>query len=192
MTLLTAYRHDDGPKASQQRAAAEAANAALAYVQNCALSAGGITTATTTSQVKSVNTITFLVNGVFKSKAATDPLWTLSGTTVQASSFQKYALLLNASGTASIQEATQNTTSLATVAWTNVSNYSQWSPFLTLANAATTVVGVLSITTSSAGTFIPGTTLLGAAQVTAAFVDGIDQSLLPLIGNETGLIIGNF
>ena len=32
---------------------------------------------------------------------------------------------------------------------------------------------------------------LNATGITATFVDGIDQSILPLMGNETGLVVAN-
>lgn len=191
MTYTTALRPDDA-RGSLIRASAEAANAALAYSLNYVLTAGGATTATTTSAVKTVNTITYLINGVFKSEAPTDPEWTLAGTTVAISSFQKYALLLDAAGTPTIQEATQSVVSAAAVSWTNVNNYGPWGPALAIFNAGKCVAAMLTIATDATHTFIPGTTLLGAAGITATLVDGIDQSLMPLIGNMQGTIIGNF
>lgn len=197
MTTLGTNRHDDGPRSSLQRAAAELANAATSYSLNMAYSAAGATLATNTTGIKSVNTITFTVNGVFKSKTATDPLWTLgvanSNTTVNPSSWQKYLLMLNASGTATVQEGVQSTVSAAAVGWTNLVNRGPWSPILTTLDAATTIVCVLTIATdTTAGGFIPGTTALNAANVTATYADGIDPSVLPVIMNEIGSIVGNF
>ena len=124
------------------------------------------------------------------SKAATDNFWTLSGTTVAASSFQKYALLIDTAGAASIQEATQSIVSAAAVSWANVSQLSPWAPFLTTVGSTKAIAGVLTIATDATHTFVPGTTLLGATGIMAMFADGIDQSLLPLMGNATGGIVG--
>ena len=192
MSLLTVLKHDNSARASGARFSEELSNAQAALFLSPMLVPATIATATTTSQVKSTATCTYLINGVFKSKTATDPLWTLSGTTVSASSFQKYLLLLDASGTASIQEGLQSTVSAATVAWTNVSNYSSWAPLLTLLASGVCIIGAVTVATDATHTFVPGTTLLGAAGITTTYQDGLDVSLLPLIGNETGLVIGNF
>jgi hypothetical protein len=39
------------------------------------------------------------------------------------------------------------------------------------------IVGVLTVATDSTHTFTPGTTLLGAAGITATYIDGIDISV---------------
>ena len=196
MALVTTNKHDDAPRGSVQRATAELSNAQAAFDNCVCLSAAGCATATVTSQVKTVNTATYLINGVFKSKGATDPLWTLgsaiSNTLVAVASWQKYLLLLDATGTATVQEGLQSVTSAATVLWTNVSNLSAYAPLLSILNAGKAVIGTLTVATDATHTFTPGTTLLGAAGITATFIDGLDQSIYPLIGNETGLIIGNF
>lgn len=183
--------HFDSPRGSTQAAVAGLLNALAAYDLNQALTAAGCATATTTSQVKTVNTLTFLINGAFKSKAATDNFWTLAGTLVAASSFQKYALLIDASGAATIQEATQNNVSAATVSWANVSRVSDAAPLLTITAGGTkAVAGVLTVATDATHTFTPGTTLLGAAGITATYIDGLDPSLLPLIGDQVGNAAG--
>jgi hypothetical protein len=195
MALLTALLHVDLPRDGALRAAAQLANAMAADGLNCALTAGGAIQATSTVSVKSVSTITYLIAGAFKSKAATDPLWTpgsgTSATTVAVSSFQKYALALNAAGTASVQEAVQSKVSAAAVVWTNVSAFSPWSAFLNLTNSGLAIVATLQIATDATHTFIPGTTALNAAGITATIFDGVDQSLIPLIANETGVLVGN-
>lgn len=172
------------------RAAAEQSNAEAALLLNQPLTAAGVATATTTSKAKTVNTLTYLIAGVFFSKGATDNFWTLSGTTVAASSWQKYLLLIDSSGAASIQEGTQSLVSAAAVSWTNVTGVSRWGPLLSVLNAGKCIVSTLTIATDATHTFVPGTTLLGAAGITATFVDGMDQSLLPLIANTTGTLLG--
>lgn len=176
------------------RSAAEFVNAVMVYELSNAGAAGGAATATVTSKVKTANTITGTINGAyFTGIVAADPMWTLgvtgSNTLVAASRFQKYALLLDAAGTATVQEATQATTA-AGVIWTNVSNLSPWAPFLTIVGSTKLVAATLTIATDATHTFTPGTTLLGATGITATFADGIDQSLLPLIASQTGVLLG--
>ena len=52
------------------------------------------------------------------------------------------------------------------------------------------IVGVLTVATYSTHTFTPGTTALNATGITATFVDGIDPTLLPLIGDGSSNLIG--
>lgn len=191
MPFLTTNVFTNAMRNSNSRQAAELSNVALAYALSHPISTGGAATATVTSQAKTVSTITSVIAGRFFSKAATDNFWTLSGTTIAASSWNKYALMIDTAGAASVQEATQSKVSAAAVVWTNVSNLSRWAPFLTMIGNTKIIAAVLTVATDATHTFIPGTTLLGAAGITATFIDGIDQSILPLIGNEGGLIFGN-
>ena len=190
MTFLASNRFNNAARGSITRAAAELANLIGALHLSQALTAAGGATATVTSQVKTVNTLTYLINGAFKSKGATDNFWTLAGTTVAAGSFQKYLLLIDAAGAATIQEGLQSNVSAALVGWTNVSSLSVWAALLSVLNASKAVAGVLTVATDATHTFIPGTTLLGAAGITATYQDGIDPSLAPLLGNEQGLVFG--
>lgn len=120
---------------------------------------------TTATKAKTTNNTTYICGGAPIAKAATDDLWTLSGTTVAVSSWQKYLLLLDASGTASIQEGVQSTTSAAAVKMARPA-------------AGQTVIGVITVATNGSTTFIPGTTALNAAGITATFVDGFDDVIL--------------
>lgn len=120
---------------------------------------------TTKSKVKTTNTVTYRVNGKSLSKAGTDDLWTLSGTVVAAVSWQKYLLLLDASGTASIIEGVQSTVAATSVV-------------LPALPQDKSVIGVLTVATAAATTFTPGTTLLDAAGITATYQDGFDPSSL--------------
>lgn len=172
------------------RSAAELANANAAFAMNRALSSAAAAIGTTTQKVKTAATLTYTINGLFFSKAATDDFWTLAGTTVAASMFQKYLLLIDAAGAASIQEAVQANTA-AKVALTNVSSASNLAPILTVLNAGKAVAVTLQIATDATHTFIPGTTALGAAGITATYNNGLDQALFPLIGNYVGTLIGN-
>jgi hypothetical protein len=189
VAFVASNRFNNAARGSVTRVAAELANANMALDLSTALSAAGVATATVTSQVKTVNALTYLINGAYKSKAATDNFWTLAGTTVVVGGFQKYLLLIDAAGAASIQEGLQSTVSAASVGWTNVSNVSAWAPLMSILNAGKAIVGVLTIANVT-NPFIPGTTLLGAAGVTATYIDGVDPTLFPLLGNEQGLVFG--
>jgi hypothetical protein len=191
MSFVTANFMTNEPTGSQARGAAVLGNATLAFGLSKALTAAGVATATTTSKVKTVNTLTYTVAGKFYTKAATDNFWTLAGATVPAAGFQKYLLLIDTAGAASTVEATASTVSQAAVSWSNVSANSAWAPFLTAIGSTKAIVGMLYIATDATHTFVPGTTLLGATGITATFQDGPDQSILPLMGNETGTLVGN-
>lgn len=182
-----------GALGSVERAAAELANAVAIYQMSHIYVSGLVATATTTSKVKTVtNTITYTVGGAWQTTLApTDNFWTLSGAVVPASSWQKYALLLDTSQAASVQEATSSVVSAAAVSWANVTGVSPWAPFISMVGSTKVVVGVLTVATDSTHTFTPGTTGLGAAGITATYVNGIDQSVLPLLGTGASLVIGN-
>jgi hypothetical protein len=117
---------------------------------------------TTTSKVKSVNSVDFAIDGAIFRKAGTDDLWTLSGSVVAISSWQKYLLCLDSAGAASIVAGTASTVSAAAVTL----------PTLPTSKA---VIGVLTIATNGSTTFTPGTTALNAAGITATFADGLDS-----------------
>src|SRR6267142_265138 len=71
-------------RATGEGALIQSFNALLQQHYNQAFTAAGVATATVTSQVKTVNTLTYLINGVFKTKAGTDNFWTLTGSVVTA------------------------------------------------------------------------------------------------------------
>lgn len=142
-------------------------NAIALIIANDTLTAAGCATATVTSQAKTVNTLTYLIDGAYKTKTATDNFWTLSGVTVPISSFQKYYLLIDGAGAASVMQGIPASTAAGVVL-----------PFPPQSKA---IVGVLTVATNGSTTFVPGTTLLGAAGITATFNDGFDPSTLALV-----------
>lgn len=190
MSFTTAKYPQDAPRGSVEKGAADQVNAATVYALSRALTAAGCTTGTTTTKVKTANTLTFTVNGVFYSLAGTDDFWTLSGTVVKKGSYQKYLLLVDTAGVASIQEGTQSTVGASSVVWTNVDASTAWAAFLSALGSTKCCAGVLTIATDATHTFTPGTTALDAAGITATFVDGLDQSILPLIATPTGQVFG--
>ena len=177
-------------RGSMARAAVEAANAALLYALSRVQDAAGAAGATTAAKVKTANTIHYSVLGKLFSKSATDNFWTLSGAVVPASSFQKYALLIDTAGAASVQEATASPVDAASVDWSNVANLGHASAFQAMVGTTKAVVAVITVATDSTHTFTPGTTALNATGITTTYVDGIDDSLLPAIANEQGTVVG--
>lgn len=145
-------------------------NALLAQQLNEPQTACGAATATVTSQVKTVNTLTYLINGVFKSKVATDNFWTLTGTAVTAAvggATMFWALCINAAGAASVVQGP-----------TNQGSTTVWTPGPANLLAADVCVAAMCKVSLTAGTvFTPGTTLLAAAGVTTTYVDGLDGTL---------------
>lgn len=172
------------------RGDAQFANAMGVYNLSRGLTAAGITIATTASKVKTANTLVFTVAGVFYSLNASDDFWTLAGTVVAAGSWQKYALMVDTAGAATIVEGRQSVVSAAAVTWDNLGTISPWYPFLNSVGSTKAVVGVLTVATDATHTFTPGSTLLSAAGVTDTYIDGIDQSLLPLLANPVGTLFG--
>lgn len=151
--------------------------------RNRCLANAAIARGTTAQKVKTVNSISYAVDGALFTKAGTDDLWTLSGTTVADGFTNKYLLCLDTSGTASIVEGTQAATAGAVV--------------LPSLPASKSVVGVLTVATSGA-TFVPGTTALNAGTVTATFTNGLDSGYFSSgasamtaakIGNQAGTAI---
>jgi hypothetical protein len=141
-----------------------AADTAKRALVNLPLSDGGVALATTKSKVKTAANVTYLINGEFKVKNATDNLWTLTGDAVAAAMFQKWLLCLDTDGAASVVIGTAGATAAEVVlpAWP----------------ANKSVVGVLTVQNGSAADFTPGTTLLDAADITATYYDGFPAALL--------------
>jgi hypothetical protein len=157
-------------RATGEGALIQSHNALLMSQANMALTAAGVATATTTSQVKTANTLTYLINGVFKSKTATDNFWTLTGTAVTAGvggATMFWALCINAAGAASVVQGP-----------TNQGSTTVWTPGpANLLAADVCVAGICKVSLTAATVFTPGTTLLGAAGVTTTFGDGLDTTL---------------
>lgn len=177
-------------RGSTTRASAEQTNAVTIATLSRALTAGGAAIATTTSKVKSAAVINYTIKGQLFTKAATDNLWTPTGANVGPSLFQKYLLLLDGSGNATVQEAVPSA-SAANVVWTNVSQLSRYAPLIQVCSDTKCIVGGITVATNASTTFIPGTTALNAAGITTTYLDGMDQSILPLLADSIGNIVGN-
>lgn len=137
-----------------------------------------LATATVTTQVKSTATTQLMVNGVLTSLTATDPLLTAANfaigdpNTLAIGAVRRWQICWDATNATTVISARPSNTLLianyasATVAlaacrWTN------------LPPVGTVIVGILSVANVT-NVFTPGTTLLGAAGVTATYTDGPD------------------
>ena len=145
-------------------------NALVLLAENCAFTAAGVAMATTTTAVKTVNTLTYLIDGIFKAKAGTDNFWTAANSftalaTVPIGGSCIVALLIDAAGAAS---AIQSPVSLtATPNPLPVSALQQ----------SKCIVGTVKIVCGTAN-FVPGTDAWNKANVTFTFADGYDASLV--------------
>lgn len=176
---------DSLPRWSVERATTAAVNAVLAASTNKLTNSGlGIAIATIPQQVKLTNTANYLAGGVPSTKAATDPLWTLTGPTVPFNSWQKYYLYLDAAGVASVQEGVPSNVSAAAVGVPG--DPFGWSVIVNGATAPSSkaIIGSVTVKTDATHTFIPGTTALNAAGITATFQEGFDPNAIPLIGDQ--------
>jgi hypothetical protein len=194
---LVATGPDDVARGSTAAQEAAAVNAAITSLYYRTTTNPTILIGTTKSKVNLGADTTYTVNGSYFSKATTADFWTLgtatSATTVAVGSLQRYALLINAAGNPFVYEATQVIgSSSADLRWTNVAGVGRWRPVLYWASQGYTLVGSVQVITDATHTFVPGTTLFDATGITAAFTSGLDTTILPLIGNQSGLVLGAF
>ena len=126
------------------------------------LTAAGLAEGTNANTFKTTNTLTYTSNGVFKSKAATDNLTFSTGTALGNSQACLFAVWISAGGTIT-------TTQGPIVAAGDPC------PVPAQVTANTTLVGLIKVTTSSSGTFTPGSTELSASGVTGTYSDCMDM-----------------
>ena len=120
------------------------------------------TAGTTAAKVKTVNAIGYIVNGRTYAKAATDDLFTLSGTTMAAGEVCAFWLYLNAAGTASIeQSAIKKASTTTSTTERYVAGAFDWPDPVDKC-----CIGAVVITAT--GAFVPGTT---TTAVMGAFVN---------------------
>src|ERR1700742_4395662 len=98
MAIALNLKHTDVARSSMERSGIELANANAFNTLNYGSGSGAIAIGTTTSKVTLGATTSYFINGVIYSKSSGADIWTLSGTTVAANSFQSYLLMLDASG----------------------------------------------------------------------------------------------
>lgn len=165
-------------------------NLGLSQAGNIALASGAIAIATVTSGIKTTVIIPYIIDGVFKSKAITDNISiAYAGPTVYnngavsavngaftgavGGSTRLYNLYLDAAGTVSVEPGPiVNTADLAAGV----------SP-LQFAGAKRQLAcfGAVRVALTASTTFTPGTTLLGAAGVTATYINLATVPAEPLL-----------
>lgn len=190
------YREGIGGRDSMEHALAWQGNAGTLYGLNMVYARPQIAQGTTATKAKTVAAADFVVGGRLFNKGATDDFWTIpAGITVAASSWQKYILMVDDAGVATVQEATQSTVSAAAVSFGNIATAAKafpqnaWAPIITLLAASRAIFGVATVATDSTHTFIPGTTAFNATGITTTFIDGIDPLLLPLVYDQSGVLL---
>lgn len=179
MASLTTEAYQDSTRGSLALTGQVMTNRQSAYLLNQVYAAGGVTTATVTSKAKLVNTVTFMVGGVWQTAVtATDNFWVLSGTTVPVGSCCIFLLCLTSAGAAAVVQSS--------IAGTLTScGFYPSATATTQPTDALAIVSNLSITAGSTSTgFIPGTTLLGATGITATFADGPGPNFFPMLTDQ--------
>lgn len=126
---------------------------------NLTLASAGLATATTTTQYKTANTITYLLNGIFGSKTATDN---------QAFSAGSAVVPL---GKACVFAVWYDGTNFSTTQGAIVDNDSTLIPVPPF-NPGKVLVGLIKVVTTSA-LFTPGTTVLGTGNTVTYFNAGM-------------------
>ena len=121
------------------------------------LTSAGLAEGTNANTYKTTNTLTFTINGVFKSKAGTDNVAMTSGIgTVPPSSAALYAVWIDTDGTFS------NTRGPVVASGDPC-------PVPTQTTANVALVGLIKVVTDESTTFTPGSTDLGNAGVTDTY-----------------------
>ena len=122
------------------------------------LTSGGLAVTTAKEKFKTVNTITYLINGLFLSKTATDNLVFSSGhTALAASQSCLFGVWLDASGNVTTTQGP-------------IVNSGDPCP-VPPTPASRALIGLIKVVCTSAGAFTPGTTLTDATGVTTTFIN---------------------
>jgi len=126
-------------------------------MNQCSVAAGLAMSAGTKDQVKSVNSINYLINGILYAKTAADPLgaWTVGHTGLGNSEEAYYLICLDSGGTLSTVEGAIVAAAAGCV--------------MPAVPADVCVIGALKVVTGAAGTFVPDTTLLDDANITVTY-----------------------
>lgn len=137
-----------------------------------------VATGGTTSKVKTTATTQLRLAGIPLSLSATDDLWSLvadAANTLAIGSVRRYLLLWNgATATTVVSVLASNDKVIANFASSALALAA--CTFPKLPPNGTAIVGILSIVNIT-NVFTPGTTLLGAAGVTATYIDGYDDAV---------------
>jgi len=127
------------------------------------LTSGGLAVTTDKTKFKTVNTITFLINGLFYAKTATDNLAFSSGhTALAASQSCLFGVWLDSSGNVTTTQGPIVNTGDPCPVPTNPGNRA--------------LCGLIKVVCSAAGAFTPGSTNADATGVTTTY---INASVMP-------------
>ncbi len=128
-------------------------------MNQCLALAGLAMSGGTKDQPKSVNTISFMIDGVLYSKAAADPLgaWTGGHTGLGNSEEAFYLICLDSAGALTTVEGAIVAAAAGCV--------------LPAVPADKAAIGAIKVVTGAGGTFVPDTTLLDDAGITATYYD---------------------
>lgn len=131
---------------------------------------GALAIGTDNTTIRNTATITGVVNGVVFTKAATDNIAMTAGTEQAISTFAKYAVCVNSSGTVATVQGNSAATAAAALLPACASGYIP--------------VGAVQIATDNATTFTAGTSDLSASGITDTYFNFIG----PVMGGETAEI----
>lgn len=119
------------------------------------LTAAGVAAGTNAGTFKTTTTLTFLSNGLFKSKSATNNIAFSTGHTALGNSQAcLFAVWIDGSGNVSTSQGP-------------IQAAGDPCPVPTAPAASLTLVGLIKVTTSSSQTFTPGTSTLGTGNTVA-------------------------
>lgn len=121
-------------------------------------------TATVTSKVKTTADTVARCAGALNAVAATDNAWVPTGGVLAVASFRRYMLLVDSADAFTVLASTDAATAAACVFANTPAN-------------GLACLGILTVATDATHTFTPAVTLLGAAGITATYVDGIDTAV---------------
>lgn len=165
--MATDLFRDDIPRGGLSRAVA-AVTAALGVLQvNGIDSPAGLAIATDPTKVATTIDTTYRIGGVQYTLLKQDDFWALSGNPVPPSSWQKYALLVDAAGSPSVISGNGSGVSAQSVKVVQLG-----------ATAEQAVIGLMTVATDGATTFTPGVDPLNATGVTVTFADGVDVAAM--------------
>lgn len=139
----------------------------------------GTAMATNTTGVKTVNSVTYSIDGVFQTaKGATDNFWTLGGGVLAVNSFRHYLLCIQSGGTAlAVASSDASATALCRYVASGTPPTLPWD--------AAAIISYCTVATDATHTFTPGTTALNATGITATYADGIDKNIYPVLSDAT-------
>lgn len=163
------------------RATAVITNRQTMLALNRAYAAAGATIATTTTKIKTVNSVPYTIDGSFVTAlAGTDNFWVLTGGVLAVSSFRVYLLCANASAAESVIASSDGATAAQC--------YFTVTPGAADPLDGVCIISTVLVATDATHAFTPGTTALSATGITATYGDGPGKYLLPKVGGTNATV----